>query len=270
MVLTIKNQLNSSFVLSRYNSLRESLSKHPLYAAIHNENNLKVFMEHHVYAVWDFMSLIKSLQKHFAPSKFPWIPPKNSRYANFINKLVLEEESDDALIDSVDATYASHFESYCQAMLEAGANIHPILKFIEVVGNDGLDTALEVADVPTPAKQFMMFTFDIIGRNQPHLLAAALAYGREALVPQLYRSILGGLQISPSDAPNLYAYLNRHIQLDEQEHGPLATQMVQELCDGADEKLNEAMEVAEQAVATRLEFWNGIHDALRPNVCFAI
>ena len=246
----------------RYNSLRENLRKHLLYDAIHNENNLKVFMEHHVYAVWDFMSLIKALQNHIAPTKIPWAPPKNPRYANFINKLVLEEESDHALTDTVDATHASHFESYCQAMIEVGANIQPILNFIECISKESIDTALNQPSIPIPAKRFMTYTFDIIGRNQPHLLAAALAYGREALVPQLYKSLLEGLQISQSDAPNLYAYLKRHIQLDEQEHGPLAILMVQELCDGSAEKQAEAMEVAEQSLATRLEFWNGIHDAL--------
>lgn len=219
-------------------------------------------MEHHVYAVWDFMSLIKSLQIHIAPTNLPWVPPKNPRYANFINQLVLEEESDYALTDTVGSTHASHFESYRQAMVEAGANIHPISRFVNMVGDEGLETALQTTDIPAPAKRFMAFTFDIIGRNQPHLLAAALAYGREALVPQLFRSLLEGLQISPSDAPNLYGYLERHIQLDEQEHGPLAVLMVQELCEGSTEKQAEAMDVAEQALAARLDFWNGIHEAL--------
>ena len=219
-------------------------------------------MEHHVYAVWDFMSLIKSLQIHIAPTKLPWVPPKNTRYANFINQLVLEEESDHALTDTVGSTHASHFESYRQAMDEVGANTHTISRFVDMLSVEGLETALQISDIPTPAKRFMAFTFDIIERNQPHLLAAVLAYGREDLVPQLFRSLQDGLRISVSDAPNLYGYLERHIQLDEQEHGPLAVLMVQELCEGSTEKQKEAMDVAEQALDTRLKFWNGIHEAL--------
>lgn len=257
-----KDLLTTRIVSSRHNSLREQLGKHPLYNAIHNESNLRVFLEHHVYAVWDFMSLIKSLQIHIAPTRLPWVPPGNPRHANFINQLVLEEESDDALTDTAGSTHASHFESYRQAMVEAGANIHPISQFVDMVGAEGLETALQVTDIPAPARRFMAFTFDIIGRNQPHLLAAVLAYGREALVPRLFRSLLEVIQTSKNDAPVLYGYLERHIQLDEQEHGPLAILMAQELCAGSTEKQTETMNVAEQALAARLNFWNGIHAAL--------
>lgn len=246
----------------QHNFLRERLKTHPLYDAIHNENNLRVFMEHHVYAVWDFMSLIKSLQTHLAPARLPWVPPKNSRYANFINQLVLEEESDYALTETPGLTHASHFESYIHAMTEVGANIGPISRFIDTVGNESLDSALQIEDVPIAAKQFMASTFDIIGRNQSHLLAAALAYGRESLVPQLFRSLQKGLQISASETPVLYGYLERHIQLDEEEHGPLAIRIVQELCAGSTEMQAEAIAVAEQTLAARLDFWDGIYEAL--------
>jgi hypothetical protein len=257
-----KDYLKTGFVSSCYKSLGEQLTRHPLYDAIQNENNLSVFMEHHVYAVWDFMSLIKALQIHIAPTTLPWVPPKNPRYANFINQLVLEEESDYAFTDISGPTHASHFESYCLAMVEAGANIHPISRFVDMAGNEGIEIALQMSDIPVPARRFMSFTFDIIERNQAHLLAAVLAYGRETLVPQLFRSLLNGLQISPSEAPCLHGYLERHIQLDEQEHGPLAVLMVQELCEGSTDKQAEAMDVAEQALAARLDFWNGIHESL--------
>jgi hypothetical protein len=257
-----KDQSTTIEFSQHHDFLREQLKQHPLYSAISNEINLQVFMQHHVYAVWDFMSLIKSLQFHIAPTDVPWVPPKNPRYANFINQLVLEEESDYALTKSHSCTHASHFESYRQAMVEAGADIHPISQFVDMVSKKGFETALQLADIPAPAKRFMSFTFDIINRKQPHLTATALAYGRESLVPQLFRSLQQGLQVSSSDAPVLYAYLERHIQLDEQEHGPLAVLMVQELCEGSSEKQAEARTVAEQALAARLDFWDGIHDAL--------
>ena len=246
----------------RCNSLREKLNRHPLYSAIQNKNNLRIFMEHHVYAVWDFMSLIKSLQIHIAPASQPWMPPKNSRYANFINQLVLDEESDYSLTPAAKSTHASHFESYCLAMLEVDADIHPISNFIDRVNKTSFNSVVQTADIPAPAKKFMTFTFDIIKCNKPHLLAAALAYGREDLVPQLFRSLQQELQISPGKAPVLYAYLERHIQLDEQEHGSLAILMMQELCETSSVMEAEAMLVAEQALAIRLEFWDGIYAAI--------
>ena len=219
-------------------------------------------MQHHVYAVWDFMSLIKALQSHLAPATVPWVPPNNPRFANFINQMVLDEESDFALTDAMASSYASHFETYCQAMLDIGADIQPISQFIDLVSNNGLEAALNLQEIPPPARQFMTFTFDVIVKDQPHLLAAVLAFGRETLVPQLFRSLINGLNIRPGEAAGLYSYLERHIQLDEEEHGPVVTLIVEELCEGSKEKIAEVMTITEQALVARLNFWDGIHAAL--------
>jgi len=250
----------------RCDVLQHQLSAHSLYQGINSDINLKIFMQHHVYAVWDFMSLIKSLQQHITPSTIPWVPPKNPRYANFINQLVLEEESDYDLTGSRDATqkrnYASHFESYLHAMSEIGADTQAITTFIDTVETKGLEEALQLTCVPEPSKNFMRFTFSVIQRNKPYLTAASLAYGREDLVPLLFQCLEDGLQLSPQQAPNLYAYLNRHIQLDGEEHGPLAIQLLQELCADSPHKHVAAIQVAEQALEARLNFWNGIESAL--------
>lgn len=258
----IKEPSQPNRISLKYNVLKHQLSSHRLYSNINSGKNLKIFMEYHVYAVWDFMSLIKSLQRHIAPTTLPWVPPKNPRYASFINQLVLEEESDYALTNSSGSTHASHFESYLHAMTEVGANIELITEFIALANDIGFDAAVKLSDIPAPAKKFMSFTFDIIERNKPHLLTAALAYGREDLVPQLFRSLEEGLLISPNQAPNLFAYLERHIQLDGDEHGPLAIQLLDELCEGSVQKYAAAIKVAEQALAARLEFWDGIDKVL--------
>ena len=250
--------------------LQERLRNHSLYEAIQDQNNLKVFMQHHVYAVWDFMSLIKALQRHLAPNNIPWTQPKNARFANFINTLVLEEESDLALTDAIDSTHASHFQSYCQAMHEVGADTKPIFEFTKCVHEQGLNDALKLPSVPKSASQFMHFTFSVIDHNEVHMLAAAIAYGREILVPQLYRSIQQQLPNCATHTHALHAYLQRHIELDEQEHGPLAMQMVQELCGDSRKKQAQAIDVAEQALTTRIKFWNGIHDAISSEVRIAV
>ena len=251
-----------NFASPRYNDLMRQLSHHALYDEINTLDNLKIFMQHHVFAVWDFMSLIKSLQQHIAPSTAPWMPPKNARYAHYINQLVLEEESDQALVINSETKHASHFESYLNAMREIGADTKTIISFLDVLQSKGLEYALNHTAIPKPAKAFMHFTFSVIQYDQPHLTAAAFAYGREDLVPHLFKAIESGLKIKSHDAPNLHAYLKRHIQLDGEQHGPLSIQLLNDLCGNSNGKKVEAMNIAEQALKTRLMFWDGIQQAL--------
>ena len=254
--------IESNHVSPYYSTLRHKLLTHDLYRNITTHENLKTFMEHHVYAVWDFMSLVKSLQNAIAPATLPWVPPENPRLANFVNQLVLDEESDGALTPDAETTHASHFESYLLAMAEAGADVQPVRIFLTMVSSEGLESALEFPGIPAPARRFMRFTFDVIEQNEVHLLTAVLAYGREDLVPRLFQSIQSCLDVSPESSPNLCAYLERHTQLDADKHGPLAIQLLNELCDGSPQKQADAVAVAEKALAVRLEFWNGIHAAL--------
>jgi hypothetical protein len=246
---------------SRFQVLRARLADHPLYDTLHSNIALRIFMEHHVYAVWDFMSLVKSLQALLAPSSVPWTPAENPAHVHLINQLVLEEESDLAMNDSTGYQFASHFESYCQAMLEVGANMLPITKFIRQVKCESLEAAMRIAAVPEPAKRFVSHTFNMIRNGKPHQLAALLAYGRESQIPQLFQSILDGLQTGPDDAPLLHRYLRRHIELDGDEHGPLTIRLVENLCGGSIPKQNEVMETAADALQARLDFWDGIYHA---------
>ena len=249
-------------VSKRFDSLRQQLVDHPLYNAIHNKEHLKIFMEHHVFAVWDFMSLIKAAQKLIAPTTIPWVPSTNPRYVNFINLLVAEEESGSMYSNNASLYPLSHFERYLEAMKEVGANTYTISRFIGMTRNRGLDAAFTIPHIPNSAKHFMTFTFGVIQSNQPHLIIAVLALAREDLVPQLFRSIQQNMKIDQIEAPNLVAYLDRHIQLDEQEHAPIAKQLLQELCVGSRIKQTESIEVAEEALLVRLEFWNSIYQLL--------
>ncbi len=250
-------------VSSRYTTLRHKLLSHDLYHSITTRENLGIFMEHHVYAVWDFMSLVKSLQNAIAPARSPWLPPKNPRLANFVNQLVLDEESDGALTPDATTTHASHFEGYLLAMAEVGADILPVKTFVSVAGSEGIEAALELVGLPVPARRFMRFTFDVIEHGEVHLSTAVLAYGREDLVPRLFQSIQSHLDIGPESSPSLHAYLERHTRLDADTHGPLAIQLLNELCDGSVQKQAAAVDMAEKALAARLEFWDGIQGALR-------
>lgn len=258
----INYALTLSSVSKQFDSLRLQLINHPLNSAIGNIEHLRIYMEHHVFAVWDFMSLIKSVQNFIAPTTVPWVPSDNPNYVHFINQLVSEEESDNLYSTNSHDHPRSHFERYLEAMTEVGANTYIISRFISMVSDEGLDAALSMPNLPNSAKKFMMFTFDVIKRNQLHLIVAVLALGREDLVPQLFRSLVQNFPMNRCEVPSLFAYIDRHIQLDEQEHAPIAKQLLQELCTGSSAKQIESQEIAEQALAVRLEFWNEIYRLL--------
>ena len=102
----------------RLNQKKAELSAHPIFSEIHSLSVLQRFMESHVFAVWDFMSLTKRLQQELTCTRLPWLPPRDPHAARLINEIVLGEESDDRL----DAGHYSHFELYLDAMREIGAS----------------------------------------------------------------------------------------------------------------------------------------------------
>jgi hypothetical protein len=236
-------------------SFRRRLETHPIYAAVATVADLRCFMQHHVYSVWDFMSLIKYLQGVVAPANHPWDAGGDASVRRFINELVLEEETDE---HPVHGGFASHFDLYQSAMQEIGADNAPVQAFVEQVRTQGIDRALAEATIPEPSRRFTRTTFDFIASGKPHVAAAALALGREHIIPFMFRAILDKIGVDAQQAPIFHAYLNRHIHLDADFHAPLSMRLLNSLCDKDPLKIDEAIAAANQAVEARLAFWDGV------------
>ena len=224
---------------------------------------LRLFTEHHIFAVWDFMQLLKSLQQLLAPASVPWVPPRYPRTAGLINELVAAEECDCLPVELGGPCYLSHFSLYRAAMQEIGADTCPIDAVLGVAAHEGLDRALLHPAIPEPSRRFMQSTRSLIESGQPHLLAAAFCFGRELLVPDLFRALLDQLQFHQLHAPILSWYFERHISLDGDSHGPLAEQMVAELCEGRPEALSEVAAVRNHVLRERDAFWTSIAAVLQ-------
>ncbi len=251
--------MKARFDVSVLNALRHKLDNHPVYAAVHSVEDLRVFMSHHVFSVWDFMSVVKYLQQEIAPTTYPWRPRGLPSVRYFINQLVLEEESDLGLPDAQgNPTYASHFELYCGAMQEVGADPSRVLAFVDKAASAGIAPALALNIAPAASQQFMQSTFAFLASGKPHVVAAAFALGREHIIPGMFRSFLQRMGISEQQAPMFHYYLNRHIHLDADFHGPISLQLLDELCAGDSVKLQEAEAGARAAIEARILFWDGI------------
>jgi hypothetical protein len=250
-----------SFISSNY---KQQLDDHLIFKSLTNLNQLRAFMELHVYAVWDFMSLLKSLQALISPHGSPWFPNQNTQIVRLINEIVLEEESDLARPD-VNDEYASHFEMYLSAMDEIGASTDGIKGFVAEVEARGIDDVLAAKLAPSPVQAFLESTFNTIRDGRVHEIASSFAYGRENLVPVMFTRILDNCEISSKQAPLFHHYLERHAHLDGEQHGPMADKLVSFLTDNDSIKIEEAKLVAVYSVQARLDLWDHVLSVMPKN-----
>ncbi len=237
---------------SRISPLRARLTAHPLYASIRTPQHLRVFMESHVFAVWDFMSLLKALQARLTCVSVPWVPTQFPESRRFINEIVLGEES-----DQFEGRAISHFELYLEAMQQSGAETSAIRALLASIASGVFDAGTIVA--PAAAQAFVAATFRIIERGSLAAMAAAFTFGREDVIPDIFRELVRDLSQQTDGSLDTFVwYLERHIEVDGEDHGPLSLRMVADLC-GTDEALwEEAAEAAVTALEARLALWDGI------------
>lgn len=240
--------------------IKRQLVEHPVYQLIKSKEDVQLFMEIHVYAVWDFMSLLKVLQQQLSCISLPWRPVENASIARFINEIVLGEETD---IDQ-NGDAKSHYELYVDAMKSIGASSEAIEQFVESASSISQILAILKKDetLPMGVRRFLSFTFNLIQTAKPHQLAAAFTFGREDLIPDLFTSIINGLDNHDGSIDPLLYYLERHIELDGDDHGPLSLQMVELLCGDDEQKWEEAKEIAFESLRIRLVLWDEIYAKL--------
>jgi hypothetical protein len=242
--------LSVSFIEERIAPLRQRLATHPLYAAIQTERHLRTFMGSHVYAVWDFMSLLKALQQRLTSVAVPWVPSAFPESRRFINEIVLGEES-----DLYEGRAVSHFEIYLDAMSEAGASTRAIEQTVDAAREGRLD----LSGAPAAAKAFVEATFDVIRNGSLAAQVAAFTFGREDVIPDMFRELVRDVNQRQNGAWAKFVwYLERHIEVDGEDHGPLSLRMVSDICGDDAAAWEEAAAAAEQAVATRLELWDSV------------
>lgn len=234
--------------------LKSQIVNHEIYSRINNLAELRIFMEHHVFAVWDFMSLLKALQINLTCTSLPWFPVGNAKTRQLINEIVAGEESD---LDEK-GEVKSHFELYIEAMEQADANTQPILNFITALKNGkSFSEAYIIANVPVSAQNFVNATFDIIHQNKVHNIAAAFTFGREDLIPNMFYSMVNDLNSENHNQIAIFKYyLDRHIEVDGDHHSHLALEMTSELCANNETYWVEALASAQNALQERINLWD--------------
>jgi len=228
---------------------RNEIVKHKLYSKLKTKSDIKKLMQSHVFAVWDFMSLLKALQINLTCFEIPWRPIGDPKIRRLVNSIVLEEESD---VDS-EGNPASHFELYLEAMKECEAETSTIETFMKNLNKDSRPKINEDID------SFLNTTFSIIEGGKSHEIASAFTFGREDLIPDMFLAIVNDMNKEKSFDKFVY-YLERHIELDGGDHGPLALELICTLCGDDEKKWDEVQEVAIKCLKARKLLWDKINN----------
>ena len=250
--------MNIEHIQKEIESLRQELKSHRLYEQLETIEDIKIFTQDHVFAVWDFMSLLKALQIELTCVSIPWVPRKKGKLTQFINEIALAEESD---VD-LSGESKSHFEMYLDAMGRMGSDTQKIEIFMsKITQNMPVSEALDFAEVPDAVKNFVKVTFDTIYSNDAHKIASAFTFGREDLIPDMFIEIIQQTHEQESFKDFLY-YLNRHVELDGDSHGPLSLEMIVELCGDDQQKWSEVLATAKASLEVRISLWDYIADTI--------
>ncbi len=238
---------------------KKALEAHPVFSAIQGIDDLRTFMSWHVFAVWDFMCLVKRLQQELTSTQQIWLPPEASLAARLINEITLAEESD----EMPGGGYISHFELYLLAMKEIGANTGTIERFILLLREgESVEKALKRVSADPHIQAFVNKTMQIVTRGNIYQVLGNFFFGREHIIPDMFSSLLNNWHIDENDAPMFVYYLNRHIELDSDNHGPAAARIINDLTQENEHALRQLKHSAADAIDSRIRLWDSLLEIL--------
>jgi Protein of unknown function (DUF3050) len=254
------NSVRMKRLKARIEPMREALLSHGIYGRINGIAGLRCFMEYHVFAVWDFMSLLKALQRSLCCVDVPWVPVPDAAACRMVNEIVLAEEAD----EDGRGGYSSHFELYRQAMHQYGADIRPVDRLVESIRSGmSLDCALDAVVVPGAVREFVENSFGVIASGDVCAIAAAFTFGREGLLPDVFRKIVDGLEPTTEGEWDAFRYyLDRHIEIDGGDHGPIGESLVEKLCGDSSDRWLLAEDTAVRALEARVRLWDGVSERI--------
>src|SRR6202041_565817 len=256
--------LNQSTQYSdRLAALRAGLLEHSVYSEVDSVADLRRFMEDHVFAVWDFMSLLKRLQQDLTCTRVPWFPADNARAARLINDIVIGEETD---VDP-EGSYVSHLELYLRAMADVGPTPPQFDTFCSLAGaGTSVEGGLVRTGVPAHVRAFVAHTMTMAQSGSTEEVLAAFFYGREDIIPEMFSRLqktLPGARKTNDPLRHFVYYIERHIELDGDSHGPMGRELLDGLVAGSPQKDERALHAACDSIKARIDLWDGTLSLLR-------
>lgn len=244
-------------------NLRSQLLDHPVYTEVASVEDLRRFMQDHVFAVWDFMSLLKRLQQDLTCTNVPWFPAGNAKAARLINDIVIGEETD---VDP-DGSYVSHLDLYLRAMEDVGASTCQFDAFRSLArAGTSIEAAMVQTEVPPHVRVFVAHTLMLAQSGSTEEVLAAFFYGREDIIPEMFSRLqktLPGASRTKGPLRHFVYYIERHIELDGDSHGPMGRELLDGLVAASPEKDERALHAACNSIKARIDLWDGTLSMLR-------
>ena len=209
------------------------------------------------------MSLLKRLQQDMTCIRVPWFPADNARAARLINDIVIGKETD---LDP-DGSYISHLDLYRRAMADIGPSTQQFDRFCSLAKiGVPVEMALAQIDAPAHVQAFVAHTMALANSGSIEEVLAAFFYGREDIIPDMFRRLLNtlyGAKHNDDRFRHFIYYIDRHIELDGDSHGPMGRELIEDLVANAPDRQARARRAACRSIKARIGLWNGPLSNLR-------
>lgn len=239
--------------------LLNELNSHIIYKSMHSIDDLRGFMSIHVFAVWDFMNYVKALQKEFTSTGVPFII-KDPKISRFINEINIDEETD----KEVDGCgHISHVSLYLRAMKEISADSSKFDEFYnKIVRSGSLDyeEIFRELNLPNCLQEFLLHNRNIVESDDKIKIASQFLYGREKIIPNMFKNIIDDFKLDKKESETFIYYMERHIEVDGDSHGPLSEELIDILIDDDEYNYHTVLYNAQEAILTRIKLWDCIVD----------
>jgi hypothetical protein len=251
---------------SKLNHLVDQLLHHPVYPCINSLETLRLFMESHVYAVWDFMSLTHALRRQLSSPGKLWTPGASPRHLRMIYTILLDEETDIwEELDGKRRVVLSHFELYLKAMDEVHANregMDALLDTVQSTGGNYFDPSA-VTELHRGVASFLDYHLELVKEADLARIAGAFYFGREAILPDLFERVIAQPWFQKNKAPLFVTYCQHHVHLDGDVHGGMAEELFEYACAGDSEKRHAGLLAGIATLKARHRLLDGIHQGIQ-------
>jgi hypothetical protein len=247
-------------ILQKVLPAQDKILNHQVYKEIENLDDLNLFLEYHVFFVWDQMSSLKAMQKDLTCMNVPWVPKRSPQTRKYINELVLNAEGNDLISETV----LSEYESYLELMRESDADSSSIERLEKSINRgENFKDLLDHLDMPKVVKSYLDFTYKTIESKDAHKIAANFVFGKQSLIPHRLVKLLNELNKKfPVDLSLQIKYFESKVMKETGKIEDVAKKIFEELCGHDEEKWDDVAEVAERTLERRLQLWDDIKNAI--------